>query len=386
MNKPQRLIRRAFLQGIGAALCVGAVPAARAQTLRAEYDAFVTEMAVRHGVDAAQLRRVFTTVRPQPAIVRAMNAPSTSLPWHRFRKGHVDAVHINGGEKFWLRHAATLARAAKEYGVPEEIICATIGIETHYGGFTGAYRVLDALATLSFDYPKRAAFFRAELEQFVLLGKETGLDLTQLKGSYAGAMGMPQFLPSSFRKFAVDFDGDGRRDLWKSVPDVIGSVANYYKLHEWQPGGMVTGSDTIKLSTSLIDFVFRELAISYLGRYDLAHVEPEALMSAPGARPNTQTTVGTNLPSLPVGTPLPFPEGSAATTEPELVAVAVAKPSGSTAVSAAQAAYSSLDLYQYTWSSCASTFRCSGSSSALRKASWRNRCTLGSTPLGATRP
>lgn len=246
MNKPQRLIRRAFLQGIGAALCAGAVPAARAQTLRAEYDAFVTEMAARHGVDAAQLRRVFATVRPQPSIVRAMNAPSTSLPWHRFRKGHVDAVHINGGEKFWLRHAATLARAAKEYGVPEEIICATIGIETHYGGYTGEFRILDALATLSFDYPKRAEFFRAELEQFVLMGKETGLDLTQLKGSYAGAMGMPQFLPSSFRKFAVDFDGDGRRDLWKSVPDVIGSVANYYKLHEWQPGGMVTVQARVK--------------------------------------------------------------------------------------------------------------------------------------------
>jgi membrane-bound lytic murein transglycosylase B len=196
-------------------------------------------MAGKHGLDRAALRRLFAQVRPQPSIIRAMNAPSTSRPWHVFRKNHVDAVHINGGVKFWGQHAATLARATRDYGVPEEIITATIGIETHYGGYTGNFRILDALATLAFDYPKRAEFFLGELEQFLLMGKDMAFDLASLRGSYAGAMGIPQFLPSSYRKYAVDFDGDGARDLFKSVPDVIGSVANYYKLHEWQAGEAV---------------------------------------------------------------------------------------------------------------------------------------------------
>ena len=196
-------------------------------------------MADKHGIARASLRRLFTQVKPQPSIIRAMNAPSTSRPWYEFRKSHVSALHISGGAKFWMTHAPILERAAREYGVPEEIICATIGIETHYGSYTGSFRTLDALATLAFDYPKRAAFFRDELEQFLLIGKETSLDISALRGSYAGAMGMPQFLPSSYRKYAVDFDGDGQRNLWSSVPDVIGSVANYYKLHEWQPGDAV---------------------------------------------------------------------------------------------------------------------------------------------------
>lgn len=245
MMDRKSLIRRDFLRLLAGGLCTP-LTGVRAQELRADYEAFAGEMAAKHGIDAARLKRVLAVIKPQPSIIRAMNAPSTALPWYRFRKGHVDAVHINGGEKFWMRHASTLARATREFGVPAEFICATIGIETHYGGYTGGFRILDALATLAFDYPKRAEFFRGELEQFVLMGKETGLDLTALQGSYAGAMGMPQFLPSSFRKFAVDFDGDGRRDLWKSVPDVIGSVANFYKQHEWQPGGMVTVQARVK--------------------------------------------------------------------------------------------------------------------------------------------
>ncbi len=236
------LIRRGFLQRLAALAALPGLPAAplfAQPALRAEYEAFASELAAKHGLDAQALRRLFAQIKPQPSIIRAMNAPSTALPWHAFRRGHVDAVRINGGVKFWHQHAATLARAAREYGVPEEIICATIGIETHYGGYTGSFRILDALATLAFDYPKRAAFFRDELEEFVLMGRETQLDLPALKGSYAGAMGIPQFMPSSYRKYAVDFDGDGKRNLWSSVPDVIGSVANYYKLHEWQPGGPV---------------------------------------------------------------------------------------------------------------------------------------------------
>jgi membrane-bound lytic murein transglycosylase B len=265
--------RRSLLAAFGGAL---AAPRLHAHALRAEYEAFAAEMAAKHSLDGAALRRLFATIRPQAFIIRAMNAPSTALPWHRFRRGHVDAVHINGGEKFWLRHATTLTRAAKEYGVPEEIICATIGIETHYGGYTGVTRIIDALATLAFDYPKRAEFFRGELEQFLLMGRDTGLDLAQLKGSYAGAMGMPQFLPSSFRKFAVDFDGDGRRDLWSSVPDVIGSVANYYKLHEWQPGGIVTVQARVKATppVELTDDITPKIPMAEFRKLGIEPVSP----------------------------------------------------------------------------------------------------------------
>ncbi len=246
-------------------------PALAQPVLRTEYEAFIEEMAVKHGIDRAVLRRLFAQVKPLSWIIRAMNAPSTSRPWFEFRKSHVDAVHINGGVKFWQQHAATLARAASEFGVPEEIIIATIGIETHYGSYTGNVRIVDALATLAFDYPKRAAFFREELEHFVLMGRETALDLSRLMGSYAGAMGMPQFLPSSYRKFAFDFDGDGQRNLWSSVPDVIGSVANYYKLHDWQRGAPVVIAARVSATpdTSLTDDItpktpiaeFRKLGI-----------------------------------------------------------------------------------------------------------------------------
>ncbi len=224
-------------------LCAAPLTPALAQAqqpLRREYEAFARVLAAKHGLDLIALRRLFARIKPQASIVRAMHAPSTALPWHAFRKGHVDAARINGGVKFWNQHAATLARASRDYGVPEEIICATLGIETRYGSYTGSYRILDALATLAFDYPKRAEFFQDELEQFVLMGKETTLDLATLRGSYAGAMGIPQFMPSSYRKYAVDFDGDGRRNLWSSVADVIGSVANYYKLHHWQSGEPIT--------------------------------------------------------------------------------------------------------------------------------------------------
>ncbi len=285
-NRPQ-LLRRRFLRTVAAASAALISPLAvlpvRAQAgLRSEYEAFVSEVAAKHGLDAAELRRLFAQIKPQPSIIRAMNAPSTSRPWYVFRKGHVDTVRINGGVKFWGQHAATLARAAREYGVPAEIICATIGIETHYGGYTGNFRILDALATLAFDYPQRAAFFRDELEQFVLMGRETSLNLAGLRGSYAGAMGIPQFMPSSYRKFAVDFDGDGKRNLWSSVPDVIGSVANYYKLHDWQPGAPVVMQARVNATpdASLTDDITPKTAMAEfrkLGIQPTASVSDDAL-------------------------------------------------------------------------------------------------------------
>lgn len=280
MSEIHRQFRRDFLQGLAGATLGLSVPAWAQQAvppLRAEYEAFIEEVAGRHGLDRAELRRLFAQVKPQPSIIRAMNAPSTSLPWHRFRKSHVDGVHINGGVKFWRQNAALLARATREFGVPEEIITATIGIETHYGGYTGNFIILDALATLAFDYPKRAEFFRGELEHFLLMGREMTLDLAGLRGSYAGAMGIPQFMPSSYRKFAIDFDGDGQRNLWSNIADVIGSVANYYKVHEWQPGEAVVAPARVSATpdAALVDDItpktaigeFRKLGIQPVGTF-----------------------------------------------------------------------------------------------------------------------
>jgi membrane-bound lytic murein transglycosylase B len=274
------LRRRNFLIGsAGAALAAAsgvAWPQPEQPLLRAEYESFVAEMAGKHGFDRARLRRLFAQVKPLPSIIRAMSAPSTSRPWHEFRKGHVDATRISGGVKFWNQHAATLLRAQQSFGVPEEIIVATIGIETHYGGYTGSFRILDALATLAFDYPQRAEFFRGELEEFLLLGRETQVDVAGARGSYAGAMGIPQFLPSSYRKFAVDFDGDGRRDLWKSIPDVIGSVANYYKLHQWQPGEAIAVPAQVSTTPadSLVDDITPKTPIAAFRKLGIQPVTP----------------------------------------------------------------------------------------------------------------
>ncbi|HSQ08553.1 MAG TPA: lytic murein transglycosylase, partial [Chromatiaceae bacterium] len=154
-------------------------------------------------------------------------------------------ARIAGGVAFWQAQADALRRAAQEYGVPPEIVVAIIGVETSYGGNFGKHRVLDALSTLGFAYPPRADFFRGELEQFLLLSSDEAIDPLRVTGSYAGAVGKPQFIPSSYREFAVDFDGDGRRDLWRSDADVIGSVANYLQRHGWSPGEEVAVPATL---------------------------------------------------------------------------------------------------------------------------------------------
>ena len=208
---------------------------------RADMDAFVGEMAERHGFDAAALGAVMGQARSQPSIVAAISRPAEAKPWHQYRPIFLTDSRVRGGVAFWDAHAETLARAEAEYGVPPEIVIAIIGVETRYGRHTGKYRVLDALATLAFDYPPRANFFRGELEHYLLLTRDEGLDPLSLKGSYAGAMGHPQFISSSYRSYAVDFDGDGRRDIWNSPADAIGSVAHYLGRHGWQRGRPVAG-------------------------------------------------------------------------------------------------------------------------------------------------
>jgi len=216
------------------------LPAAEApRPLAPEVEAFIGEMVQKHQFEAAALRRLFAQARPRPAIVRAMSAPSTARPWHEFRRSYMEPQRINGGVVFWREHAATLAKASREFGVPEEILVATIGVETFYGRHTGNFRVLEALTMLAFRYPPRAELFRSELEEYLLLARETGIDAAGVRGSYAGAMGIPQFLPSSYRRHAIDYDGDGKRDIINSPADAIGSVANYYKAYGWRPGAAV---------------------------------------------------------------------------------------------------------------------------------------------------
>ncbi len=217
-------------------LAFAAEPAA--EKLAPEKQAFVQDMVERHGFSRPALERALGEAKFLSSIVRAMDAPSTALPWHEFRARHVTDARIAGGLKFWNEHAEVLERAAAAYQVPPEIIVTTIGVETLYGRRTGSVNVLDALVTLAFGYPRRAEFFRGELEQFLLLARENSWKPGTVKGSFAGAIGVPQFLPSSYRRYAVDFDGDGRRDL-RQVADAIGSVANYYRHFGWQQGAPV---------------------------------------------------------------------------------------------------------------------------------------------------
>jgi membrane-bound lytic murein transglycosylase B len=197
---------------------------------------FIAEMVKEHQFDADRLREVFRKVKLHKSILDAISRPAESKPWYQYRPIFLTGDRIKGGVKFWQEHAGLLQRARQTYGVPEEIIVAIIGVETRYGKHKGRFPVIDALSTLAFAYPPRSRFFRKELKEYLLMAREEGLDPVAQLGSYAGAMGMPQFIPSSFRQYAVDFDKDGKRDLWHNNADVIGSVGNYFKRHHWHAG------------------------------------------------------------------------------------------------------------------------------------------------------
>lgn len=239
--------RRALLAVCGIGLAVGLIASAPARapdrlTLKPELEAFVAKMAQDHGFDDRLLRTTFSQLKPNENIIKAFERPSTAKPWHEFRSIFLTKTRIEGGVKFWQEHAALLARARQVYGVPEQVVTAIVGIESIYGQRTGAFRIIDSLYTLGFEVERRAQFFRSELEQFLLLSRENGFDPLEVKGSFAGAMGIPQFISSSYRTYAVDFDGDGRVDLWNSVADVIGSVAHYLSIHGWEADQPVTVS------------------------------------------------------------------------------------------------------------------------------------------------
>ena len=201
---------------------------------------FIDEMVAKHQFKRDELELVFARALHRPAIIEAISRPSTARPWPEYRASFVNRQRIRLGLEFWDKYHATLRRAEKKYGVPQEIIVALIGVETIYGRNVGSYRVLDALTTLAFDYPRRAEFFRSELEHYLLLARDQQFDLLSLRGSYAGAMGVPQFMPSSYRKYAVDFNGNGTVDLLREDRDAIGSVANYLLGYGWIEGEGVT--------------------------------------------------------------------------------------------------------------------------------------------------
>lgn len=200
---------------------------------------FVDDMVSEHNFDRAEVESLLNKAKLSDTALEAIQRPWEAKPWHQYHPIFLTEKRVQKGVAFWNKHADDLQRAETELGVPAEMIVSIIGVETFYGTYKGKYPVLDALFTLGFHYPPRAKFFRSELQQYMLLSREENFDPLELKGSYAGAMGLGQFISSSYRHYAIDFDGDGVRDLLNNPVDAIGSVANYFKKHGWQKGQQV---------------------------------------------------------------------------------------------------------------------------------------------------
>lgn len=199
--------------------------------------AFIQTMVTKHDFEYSYVEELLAKAEKKPAILEAIARPAEKVkPWFEYKNIFIKPKRITDGVTFWREHETILTKVEKETGVPAHIVVAIIGVETRYGTYMGNYRVLDALTTLGFDYPKRGSFFTRQLEEFLLLTREQKQNPLALKGSYAGAMGYGQFIPSSYRSFAVDFDGDGFADIWNNKQDAIASVANYFKAHGWQTG------------------------------------------------------------------------------------------------------------------------------------------------------
>ena len=217
-------------------LLLSAVPAWSLDVERPEVREFMTELVAKDGFEMQYLSTVFAGIESKQSIIDAMSRPAEKVkPWSEYRMIFLTPRRISSGVDFYREHETELRQIARETGVPPEIITAIIGVETFYGTRTGSYRAVDALATLAFDYPPRSKFFRSELRQLFLLARDEQLDISQLTGSYAGALGPPQFIPSSYRNFSVDGDNDGRRNLLSDWNDIFASVANYFVVHNWQP-------------------------------------------------------------------------------------------------------------------------------------------------------
>ncbi len=233
-SRPRHTVPRILLSAVAAVLPFAAAGALDAG--REDVNAFIGSMVEKHGFDAAALGGLFAQVESRPSIVTAISRPAEkTMPWHEYRGRFITERRIARGVETAQAQAGALQNAAA-IGVPAQVLLAIVGVETFYGEITGKHRVIDALATLAFDYPPRSPFFRGELEQYLLMAREESLDPLAPLGSYAGAMGIPQFMPTSFRAYAVDGNADGHRDLWGQWSDVFASVANYLKLHGWRVG------------------------------------------------------------------------------------------------------------------------------------------------------
>ncbi|HEY2462828.1 MAG TPA: lytic murein transglycosylase B [Steroidobacteraceae bacterium] len=245
-----------------AALLLGTGRAAAVDIKRAEVKEFIAHMSRTYDFKKHALRKLLKSAASQPAIIDAMSKPAEKAKlWYEYRPIFLNERRIREGTEFWMAHRQALDQASIKSGVAPEYLAAILGVETYYGRLTGTYRVLDALVTLSFDYPPREKFFRDELEQFLLLTRDAHLDPKTLKGSYAGAMGAPQFMPSNYRRYAVDADANGRIDLWNDWPDVCASVGNYLKEHGWNAGEPVLDEATV-LPEKAGDLDGRKLALS----------------------------------------------------------------------------------------------------------------------------
>ena len=228
--------RRTLLLSLGALALAASVQAREPYLARPDVQQFVEELVTVHGFERARLERWLREARYSGSVERLMQPPIPfgQRNWVEYRNRYVEPARIQAGVDFWQANEASLARAEQQFGVPAEVIVAIIGVETHYGRITGSFRTLDVFATLSFDYLRRADFYRSEFIEFLLLAREQRRDPASFRGSFAGAIGLPQFMPGSIRRWGVDFDGDGRIDLLASPADAIGSVANFLVGHGWQ--------------------------------------------------------------------------------------------------------------------------------------------------------
>lgn len=222
---------------------------------------YINELVKKHHFNKKKLQLTFKKATIQPSIIKAISKPSEHKPWFDYKRIFITKKRINSGVDFWKKNQKTLTHAEKKYGIPAKIIVAILGVETFYGKYTGNYKVLDALITLSFQYPKRSKFFKNELTSYLLFTKENKIPPLSLKGSYAGAIGLPQFIPSSIRHYAIDFNNDGKINLRNSPADAIGSIANYFKKHGWKTNYPIVASA-------------KDLNKKYLTLYKKQHKKP----------------------------------------------------------------------------------------------------------------
>lgn len=249
---------------------------------RREVQQFIWDMYVKHKLNVQELKQLLK-ITPDRKVIEAISKPFEDVPWPKYRERFVGEERAKAGVEFWKSNEAALKKAEKEYGIPPEIIVAIIGVETYYGRNTGNFSVLQSLATLAFDYPPRAQFFRNELEQFLLLVKEEKLNGREVMGSYAGAMGIPQFIPSSYRRYAVDFTDSGQRNLLNNTADAIGSVANYFSEHGWQPKepvalvAQVYGSEYQRLASNNVKDPVPRITLEEYSKFNIQPQDKKAL-------------------------------------------------------------------------------------------------------------